>query len=190
MEKIPMKKLVIILTAAGLFFSFAIPAISADLKNEFLGIEWGADISKLKGFTVLNKKGDVVYYVNYDKSYQINNLDLPPVIYGSYLGKFFAAYIRLDSPELFDELNSYMNSKYGLSVIKVKSRQQVYRWKYEKIKIKLKGGYEGKKMKLAFYYTPLSDKLNEGQHEENEKSIQVLPVSKNKKYPAIPLLIF
>ena len=185
-----MKKILIILTVAGLFFAFANTATSADLKNEFLGVEWGADISKLRGFTVLSKRGDVVYYVNYDKAYQINNLDLPPVIYGSYLGEFFAAYIRLDTPELFDQINSYMNSKYGLSVIKVKSRQQVYRWKYEKIKIKLKGGYEGKKMKLAFYFTPVFNKLNEGQHEENEKSIQVLPIKKNKKYPAIPLLIF
>jgi hypothetical protein len=185
-----MKKFLIILTTIILFFSFVNAAISADLKNEFLGVEWGTDISNLKGFRVLYKRGDVVYYINHDKVYQINNMVLPPVIYGSYLGKFFAAYIRLDTPELFDEINSYMNSKYGLSVINVRSRQQVYKWKYDKIKIKLKGGYEGKKMKLAFYFTPLSNKLNEGQHEEYEKSIQVLPVKKNKKYPAIPLLIF
>ena len=112
------------------------------------------------------------------------------MIYGAYKGEFFAAYIRLDSVELFDQINSYMNSKYGLSVVKVRSGQQVHKWKYEKIKIKLKGGYDGKKMKLAFYFTPLSNKLNEGQHEEDEESIQVLPVKKNKKYPAIPLLIF
>ena len=155
-----MKKFLIILTAITLFFTFANAAISADLKNEFLGIEWGADISNLKGFTVLHKRGDVVYYVNYDKVYQINNLVLPPVIYGSYLGKFFAAYIRLDTPELFDEINSYMNSKYGLSVINVRSRQQVYKWKYDRIKIKLKGGYEQNKMKLAFYFTHLSNNLN------------------------------
>jgi hypothetical protein len=185
-----MKKPIMILGVFFLFFTFANPAISADLKNEFLGIEWGTDISNLKGFSVLNKKGDIVYYVNSNKVYQINNLVLPPVIYGSYLGKFFAAYIRLDTPQLFDEINSYMNSKYGLSVIKVRSRQQVYKWKYDRIKIKLKGGYEGKKMKLAFYFTPLSNKLNEGEHEEYEKSIQVLPIKKNKKYPAIPLLVF
>jgi hypothetical protein len=185
-----MKKTLIILGALVLFFTFAYPAISADLKNEFLGIEWGTDISNLKGFRVLYKRGDVVYYINHDKVYQINNMVLPPVIYGSYLGEFFAAYIRLDTPELFDEINSYMNSKYGLSVINVRSRQQVYKWKYDKIKIKLKGGYEGKKMKLAFYFTPLANKLNEGQHEEYEQSIQVLPIKKNKKYPAIPLLIF
>ena len=75
-------------------------------------------------------------------------------------------------------------------MINARSRQQVHKWKYEKIKIKLKGGYEGKKMKLAFYYTPLSNELNEGKYEEQEKSLQFLPVKKNKKYPAIPLLIF
>jgi hypothetical protein len=185
-----MKKSMMFLSVIALFFTFANPAMSADLKSEFLGIEWGADLSNFKGFSELYKKGDVVYYVNYDKMYEINNTVLPPVIYGSYLGKFFAAYIRLDSAELFDEINSYMNSKYGLSVIKARSQQQVYRWKYDRVKIKLKGGYEGKKMKLAFYFTPISNKLNEGQHEEHEKAVQVLPVKKNKKYPAIPLLVF
>ena len=45
-------------------------------------------------------------------------------------------------------------------------------------------------MKLAFYFTPLSNQLNEGQQEKYEKTIQFLPVDKNKKYEAIPLLIF
>ena len=179
-----------ILGSLLLFFSLTNPAISADLKNEFLGIEWGTDLSNLKGFTVLYKKGDVVYYVNHGKVYQINNMILPPVIYGSYLGKFFAAYIQIDKPEVFDEINSYMNSKYGLSVINVRSRQQVYKWKYDRIKIKLKGGYEGKRMKLAFYFTQLSNQLNEGQQEKYEKTIQFLPLDKNRKYNAIPLLIF
>ena len=185
-----MKTYLIIFTALMLLFTSGNKAESSDLKNEFLGIEWGADLSALEGFTTLYKKGDIVYYVNYDKLYQINNTDLPPVIYGAYQGKFFAAYIRLNSVELFDQINSYMNSKYGLSLVKARSAQQVHRWRYDKIKIKLKGGYEGNKMKLAFYYTPLSDKLNEGQVEENEKAIQVLPIKKDKKYPAIPLLIF
>lgn len=179
-----------ILGTLVLFFSFANPVISADLKNEFLGIEWGMDLSNLKGFYVLYKKGDIVYYVNPDKVYQINNIILPPVIHGSHLGKFFAAYIRIDKPELFEEINSYMNSKYGLAKIKVSSKQEVHKWRYDKIKIKLKGGYEGKRMKLAFYFTPLSDQLNEGQQEKHEKTIKFLPVEKNKKYEAIPLLIF
>jgi len=185
-----MKRRFGILGACVLFFSWASPAVSADLKNEFLGVEWGADLSNLKGYYVLYKKGDVVYYVNPDKVYQINNLILPPVIYGSHLGKFFAAYIRLDKPELFDEINSYMNSKYGLAKIRLRSRQEVHKWKYDRIKIKLKGDDEGARMKLAFYFTPLSDQLNEGQQETYEKTIQFLPIEKNKKYEAIPLLIF
>ena len=179
-----------ILGSLLLFFSLTNPATSADLKNEFLGIEWGTDLSNLKGFYVLYKKGDVVYYVNPDKAYHIDDLILPPVIYGSHLGKFFAAYIRLDKPEVFDEINSYMNSKYGLYMININSGQEIHKWKYDRIKIKLKSGHEEKGMKLAFYFTPLSNQLSEGQQEKHEKTIQFLPVAKNKKYNAIPLLIF
>lgn len=185
-----MKKLFFVLGVFSLLFAFTNTVLSADLKKEFLGIEWGTDLSNLKGFYVLYSKGDLVYYVNPDKVYQINQTVLPPVIYGCYLGKFFAAYIRLDNPELFDEINSYMKSKYGLSVIKVRSGQEVHKWKYDGIKIKLKSDYEQKGMKLAFYFTPLSDKLNDAEHEKIEKSIQFLPIEKNKKYNAIPLLIF
>jgi hypothetical protein len=185
-----MKRLYLVLGAVTLFFIFTNPALSADLKDEFLGIEWGADLSNLKSFYVLYKKGDLVYYVNPDKYYQINQSVLPPVIYGCYKGQFFAAYIRLDQMESFEEINSYMNSKYGLSVVNARSGQEVYKWKYDKIKIKLKNGYGENGMKLAFYYTPLSDKLNEPEQEKVEKSLQFLPIEKNKKYPAIPLLIF
>ena len=185
-----MKKTYMILGAFSLFFIFTDPVLSADLKDEFLGIKWGTDLSQLKSFYVLYKKGDFVYYVNPDKYYQINQSVLPPAIYGCYKGQFFAAYIRLDQAESFNEINSYMNSKYGLSMIKVGPEQQVFKWKYDKIKIKLKSGREGNGMKLAFYYTPISDKLNEPEQEKVEQNLQFLPIEKNKKYPAIPLLIF
>ena len=190
MEKTFMKRLFMVLGALGLIFALTNPVQSADLKNEFLGIEWGADLSNIKDFYVLYKKGDIVYYVNPDKYYKINESVLPPVIYGCYKGQFFAAYIRLDQKESFEEINSYMNSKYGISAIKARSDQEIYRWKYDKIKIKLKSGEEGKGMKLAFYFTPLSDKLNETEHEKVEQTMKFLPIEKNKKYPAIPLLIF
>jgi hypothetical protein len=185
-----MKKTTMILGVFSLFFIFTGAALSADLKNEFLGIEWGTDLSQFKSFYVLYRKGDIVYYVNPDKYYQINQSVLPPVIYGCYKGQFFAAYIRLDQEESFDEINSYMNSKYGLSMIKAGPGRDIFRWKYDKIKIKLKSGNEGKGMKLAFYYTPISNQLNETEHAKIEQNLKFLPIEKNKKYPAIPLLIF
>ena len=67
-----MKRLFMVLGALGLIFALTNPVQSADLKNEFLGIEWGADLSNIKDFYVLYKKGDIVYYVNPDKYYKIN----------------------------------------------------------------------------------------------------------------------
>jgi hypothetical protein len=45
----------------------------------------------------------------------------------------------------------------------MKARQTVYRWQDQDIKIKLKHFELDHKMKLAFYYAPLSNKLNAAQ---------------------------
>jgi hypothetical protein len=45
----------------------------------------------------------------------------------------------------------------------MKSQQTIYRWKHQDIKIKLKLFEVESKMKLAFYFAPLSSQLNEVQ---------------------------
>jgi hypothetical protein len=45
------------------------------------------------------------------------------------------------------------------------AEQTIYQWKRETTKIKLKIYENRNNMKMAFYYTPLSRKVNEGQQE-------------------------
>jgi hypothetical protein len=45
----------------------------------------------------------------------------------------------------------------------MKTRQTIHQWKHQKIKIKLKLYELDGRMKLAFYYTPLSNQVNEAQ---------------------------
>ena len=53
-----------------------------------------------------------------------------------------------------------------------KDEQTVYKWNYKNIKIKLKLNEKDGKMKLAFYYTPISIGVNE-QQQEMLKEIKV-----------------
>jgi hypothetical protein len=81
----------------------------------------------------------------------------------------------------------------------MKNEQQIFTWKEGNIKIKLKHYQQDGKMKLAFYYMPLSETVNEAQQEElQEKTWTLFPIEKVKTpenlkpedLPSIPLLRF
>jgi hypothetical protein len=66
---------------------------------------------------------------------------------------------------VFERVKAHISEKFGTpkTILKMKTRQTIYRWKHQDIKIKLKLFEVEGKMKLAFYYAPLSSKLNEAQ---------------------------
>ena len=143
-----------------LFFSGLLWA--ADIKDGFLGVKWATNISDLPDFKKLSGKDDVAYYENPTKIYTVFEVENPSVIYGFYKDKFFATYIQVDTFNIFNRVKDHISEKFGppKTILKMKSRQTIYRWKRQDIKIKLKHFEIEKKMKLAFYYTPLSNKLN------------------------------
>ena len=171
-------------------------AFSADLKDGFLGIQWGADASGLSNFSKVRENGNVSYYINPGQVYVINNIKVPHVVFGFYEGQFFAVYIKIDNIEVFSEMKGYMENKYGnpSTSIAMKSELKTYKWKYKKTKMKLKYYEKSGYMKLAFYYQPLSRKVNEENQEEfYDKSFRLFPIDKNRKpetLPSIPLLRF
>ena len=166
---------------------------AADLQGGIFGLEWGTRISRLNNFSKLWSSSHVDYYIKPGEVRTINQVTVPEVVYGSYSDQFFAVYIKIDTIEVFDEFRRYMKSKYGFpkKTIKLKNDQTEYRWKYKDVKIKLK--FYGKKnqMKLAFYYTPLSRKVNEAQEEKFQReSFKLFPIDKDKVPEMIPLLRF
>jgi len=76
-----------------------------------------------------------------------------------------------------------MKSQYGLPVYKkTLDNRLVYKWKQQDVVIKLKMNKPARKMKLAFYYRPLSSKLNAKQWEElDTNSFHFVPIEKDKK---------
>jgi hypothetical protein len=185
-------KILFIIAVTLLVYAPSLPA--ADLEDEIFGLKWGAKQSSLNSFfSKVWSSSNVDFYIKPGEVRTINDVVVPEVIYGFYQDQFFAVYIKIDSIEVFDDFRRYMKSKYGMpqKTTSLKTDQTIYRWKYKKIKTKLKLYGKDNYMKLAFYYTPLSGKVNEAQKEKFQKeSFKFLPIEKDKRPTYMPLLEF
>ena len=163
-----MRRLTCLVYGLAILFLITSPANAAELSDGFLGIKWGTNISELPDFIKLSEKGDVAYYRNPAKVYTVYEVENPSVIYGFYKGEFFATYIQVDTYTVFERVKNHLSEKFGepKTTLRVKTRQTIHRWKDQKIKIKLKLYELEGKMKLAFYYTPLSNRLNAAEQED------------------------
>ena len=181
------------------FFSLLILLLFAgiihadDLQEGILGLRWGTGVSGHGYLKRLYTKNQVDFYVNPNEVPTLYDISVPNAVYGFHSDRFFAAYLNIDTIEIFARFKKDMNEKYGkaTSSMTAKDEQTVYKWNYKNIKIKLKLNEKDGRMKLAFYYTPISKEVNEQQQEMyNEKSYRFLPIEKDKKFERIPLLIF
>ena len=184
-------KVLIVIIVVFLFYPGALYA--ANLQDEIFGFKWGSNLSNLPGFSELWSTSNVDFYIKPNEVRTINDFIVNEIIYGLYSDQFFAVYIKIDTVEVFDDFRRYMKSKYGIpeKTMSLKDDLTVYRWKYKDIKIKLKLNQKNNQMKLAFYYTPLSNKVNEAQQGKFQKeSFKFFPIDKNKTPEMFPLLQF
>jgi len=162
-----MGKLKFVIYSLAILFVLTGVLHAAELNESFLGVKWGTNISELPNFKKISGKEDVAYYENPTKIYTVFEVENPSVIYGFYKDQFFATYIQVDTFKVFERVKDHISEKFGTpkTILRMKSRQTIYRWKHQGIKIKLKLFELEGKMKLAFYCTPLSNKLNSVQLE-------------------------
>ena len=168
-------------------------ACAADLKTGFMGIQWASPAAHQKGLTRLYEKENVTYYTQPNIVHTIHEIRVPNVVYGFYEDQFFAVYIELENEDVFGEFQKYLRSKYGNpdKRFSMKTNETVYKWKQDEIKIKLKTNDENYRMKLGFYYLPLSQKVNEERMEKtHSRSLQFFPIKKDEKPEVVPLLRF
>ena len=92
---------------------------------------------------------------------------MPYVTYAFHSAKFFAAYVDVASIDVFGKLKDHISRKYGSprTTLNFNAGQRIYNWKYQDTKIKLKLYENVGKMKLGFYYQPLTRKVNKAQRE-------------------------
>jgi hypothetical protein len=166
---------------------------AADIEAGFLGIKWASPAAHQEGLTRLYDRKNVIYYTQPSIVHTINEIPVPNVVYGFYEHQFFAVYINLESEDVFGELRNYLKSQYGNpdKRFSMKTGETVYKWNQGKVKIKLKINEENYRMKLGFYYLPLSKKVNEEQMEKfQSRSLQLFPIIKDEEPEVIPLLRF
>lgn len=166
-----------------LTFLFCSHAYSLDIENGFVEYKWGDSSTKHAGLKILGEKEDISYYSKPEESYTIGNVTIDEVIYGFYKDQLFGVYLNIDSIEVYDTLLAHMKSLYGLPATKLTADNlSVLKWKQKDVTIKLKLDEPAQKMKLSFYYRPLSRELNAKDWEELDTStFRFVPIEKDKK---------
>jgi hypothetical protein len=164
---------------------------AADLKDGFFDLRWRINLAQIDGFRKIAEKSNVTYFASRARVYKIGNIKVSDAVYGTFENQFFAVYIKIDAIDVFARLKRHINHKYGLPQIKMiemtgPDRQTVYQWKHQQTKIKLKIYENRNNMKMAFYYTPLSARVNEAQLEAFEATYKkpIFPLDKTQRKQA------
>lgn len=180
--------------AVILLFLFP-PACGAaeNFQEGFGGIPWGTAVDRLEEMQQVGSNQRVDYYVDPDKQFVFDEVTIDEVVYGFFEKRFFAAYLNIETLEVFQQLKRRIQARYGPPLIRyaVEGQPSVYRWKKDSLKIKLKIDSARRAMKLALYYVPLTDKVNEDSQERyQERGLRFLPIEPDRTPEMIPLLEF
>ncbi len=135
---------------------------AADLKDGFMGIRWKSDLSASPDFVRIDEEGEISNYIKPSVVHTVGDIKIYPVVYSCFANEFFAVYFQNDII-IFSRLRNYFNQKYGSSITTTRfnPRRSINTWNHHDVEITLKLNRETGKLKLSFYYTPLSVKVNE-----------------------------
>ncbi len=183
-------KLTSIIAAAVMAACGAIGAAHAsDLEKGFMDTAWATPVSELPGLSPVGKDGKVTYYVKPDRAWRIFGTEVPEVVYGFYEEKLFAVYVNLEAIDAFTQIKRYIGQKYGLPKISRETRGDLttYSWTVKDTRIKFKHGEAYSRMKLGFYYLPITGRLNSELKKEleNEPPEPIFPLSERRRKEAI-----
>ena len=164
-------KYFIILLCFGLIVPPELGADSLYIHQGIHGMKWGSLISEYDGLTKVHEKHQAEFYAKSNMLYLAANQQVSRVSYGFYRGQLYAAFIKLASADQFSHLAQKFTEVHREPKITYEDagKQVIYRWNVQQVKIKLKMKELGKEYKLAFYYSPLADGLN-------QEHLELIPV--------------
>ena len=151
-----------VLMLISFVFGFYTSAEAFYIQKGIHGMKWGSSISEYDEITKVHEIQHAKFYVNSYTRYKTARQPVPRVSYGFYRDQFYAAFIRLRSPDQFAHLRRQFSKNHGKPKVtyNTASGQTVYRWIVEQVKIKMKMRESIGEYKLAFYFSPLATKLN------------------------------
>lgn len=161
----------------GLLLSQAtMPAGAADIHEGFSGIRWGTALSAVAGLEQISREGDLSYHQRPREVYRMPNVYAGPVIYGFFQDRFFAVYFNLPEGEAFEQARKSLTGQYGEPRAQLRMDRTILIWQSGEITLKLKRYEKTGRAKLAYYYRPLSQRLNQRRLDQDfEKSFKLAP---------------
>jgi len=169
-------------------------AWAGDLQEGIAGMKWGDPVVDLSRFKQVLSKGDVNLYVDTAGVYTLASVEATRAVFGFYQDQLFAVFLAIASPEIFADVRRALKAQLGdpRTTMTLKNPQKIYKWKRGKVRVKLKQYAATGEMKLAFYYTPLSSKLNQSQLEEmsDPSRFRLFPIDPGVRPHGIPILNF
>lgn len=152
-----------IMVAAVLWMLFA-PVQAAELESGFMDTKWSTPVRDLNGFTQAGGSEKIAYYVNSQRKYTFFGNEVPNnVVYGFYEDKFFAVYVDIGGIDIFSQIKSYIQRRYGVpnkTSREIQGDLTTYTWRLKQTQIKFKHYETSGKMKISFYYLPIAKQVN------------------------------
>lgn len=148
--------------------AFCTSAAALDIQQGIHGMKWGSSAHDYSELTKVKEVNQAAYYINSTMLYQTANQPVRGVFYGFYKDQLFAVFIKMSLPDQYSQLERQFTAKYGKPKTTYNSsgRQTAHRWIDKDVTIKLKMKASPMDFKLAIYYSPLADKLDQEQLEE------------------------
>jgi len=178
-----MKSAVKRLMVAAVLWMLLAPVQAAELESGFMDTKWSSPAKDLQGFTRVGGSGKIAYYVNPQRTYTFFGTEVPDdVVYGFYDDKFFAVYVNIEGIDVFSQIKSYIQHKYGVpskTSRETRGDLTTYVWKLNQTQIKFKHHETSGKMKMSFYYLPIANQVNAEmkKDQEDEPPEPVFPLS-------------
>jgi len=178
-----MKSVVKRLMVAAVLWMLLAPVQAAELESGFMDTKWSSPAKDLQGFTRVGGSGKIAYYVNPQRTYTFFGTEVPDdVVYGFYDDKFFAVYVNIEGIDVFSQIKSYIQHKYGVpskTSRETRGDLTTYVWKLNQTQIKFKHHETSGKMKMSFYYLPIANQVNAEmkKDQEDEPPEPVFPLS-------------
>jgi hypothetical protein len=152
---------IMVVAFLGMLF---VPVQAVELESGFMETKWATPAKDLKGFTKVGGSEKFAYYVDPQRKYTFfGNEASNRVVYGFYDDKFFAVYADIDGIDIFSQIKSYIQRKYGIpskTSRETRGNLTTYIWRLKQTQIKFKHYETSGKMKIAFYYLPIAKQAN------------------------------
>jgi hypothetical protein len=177
-----MKFAVMTITVATFLGMVFVPVQATELESGFMGTKWSTPATDLKGFNKVGGREKLAYYVNPQQAYTFFGKEIPAdVVYGFYEDRFFAVYVDIVGIDIFYQIKSYIQRKYGVpnkTSRDTRGDLTTYIWRLKQTQIKFKHYETSGKMKISFYYLPIAKQTNAEikKNLEAEPPVTIYPV--------------